>query len=159
MNTASVTLAHSQIQALPSSPVELIAAPGANKIILPVMATAYFHWSANYGNIAATAALTLAANNGYNLLTALFNSFAGGVENLLNDDEDYFVVFNPLSDIAPNIGNVVAMWWYAPNFVNQNLTIEAYNASAGNFTDGDSANTLTVSVLYVVLDTTTGAFE
>lgn len=146
----SITLSDSQVKNLPSTPVEIIAAPGANKVIVPIVAIAYFKWNGNYGNIASNAALNISHNNGTNLLTALFENASSSVSNLLNDDEDYMAIFTQKSEIANGIN--VGFYMYPSNIVNKNITIGLYNGANGNLTGGSTANTIKVTVYYVVED-------
>ena len=148
---AIVTLTDSQIKALPTTPVELIASPGANKFILPISATVYFHWTANYTNIDSNAALNISHANGYSLLTALFeNDGSSSISNLLNDDDDYMAIFTQKAETTS--GRNIAYYIWPGGLVNKNLTIGLYNGFSGTLTGGDANNSITVTVLYTVND-------
>lgn len=149
---ATVTLSDGQIKALPTTPVEILPAPGPGKMIFPIGGIIYFHWSGNYGNIASNSALVVAHANGFNLLTAVFeNDGSTSVSNILNDDEDYMAILTPRSNVG--IGSqTISRYDYAPNFDNRNITVAAYNGFNGNFTGGDPANTIKVTVYYAIVD-------
>lgn len=147
LQRASVVLTDAQVKALPTTPVEVVSTPGAGKFLVPVSAVVYFHWTTNYGNINSNAALNISYNNGYSLLTALFeNSGSSSVSNLLNDDEDYMAFFSQRSEIANGINQAFYIW--PGGVVNKNLTIGLYNGLSGNLTGGSSGNTVKVVVYY-----------
>ena len=157
---ATATLTDAQIKALPSTPVVVVPAPGMNRVLLaPVtqgsmQIVLYLDWYGDYTNIDATATWECAVGpfgpyaryGAGNKLASFLGWGAGGQANAVwllskNDSTVDGAALNNLSDVQ-----------------NQPITLGMVNAALGNLTGGHAANTLTVSVLYSVLDVTTGRF-
>jgi hypothetical protein len=160
---AAVTLTDAQIKALPTTGVTIVAAPGANKMIVGV---AGFMWSVlgqgnEYGGINAEANIFLALGS---VITAggLINTAAGGgrtdVSTFLTDPGGWAsLVFGTTLNIASSqLGTFAAAESELP--INLPLTLKGYDDVAGAWTGGDVANTLTVSVTYLIFNTTTRLF-
>lgn len=145
-----VTLTDAQIKSLPSSPVEILPSPGADKMILPVSVVVKFENSGNYTDIAPTATLAI-VHYGYGLLASLSEGYNSGVSNLLANDADMFSVLNPQSSISPTMG-MRADYNYPEYFADQGLTLILYNGFNGDLEGGDSTNALTITVYYVIID-------
>lgn len=149
---ASVTLTDAQIKALPTSAVEIVAAPGAGQMLVPIRAVLSFRWTANYTNIASTAAIGVTHANGYGMLTSLFQQPSSQIGNLLANDENALAILAPLMEIDFTGQKPYGQQFWPGAFENLNLTIGGYNGFSGNFTGGDAANTLLVTVYYLVVD-------
>ena len=54
---ADIALTNAQIIALPTTPITVVAAPGANKILIPWTAFLHLTWVADYTNIDASSQL------------------------------------------------------------------------------------------------------
>jgi len=151
--SATVELTDAQIKALPTTPIEIIAAQGSDKMIFAVFATLQLkNYVADYTNIDATASLQLVStgtsagtlvNVAQNLGTSLGNILAAG-DNTLNWLQLYQGIVS--NTIVPATGSIPS------DFNNQNLAIKINNQGDGNLTDGDSSTTLKVTVYYVVVD-------
>ncbi len=145
--SATVTLTDAQIKALPTTPVTVIAAPGAGKAVVPLLAT----FASNFTAGAYTAhgedvflALFLRTVNGetavstYAPASAKFTNatatvhMVGPAAELGTGDLDGVIV-GPSIDVNDAVEVVLSGW-------------------TQDFTGGDAANTLTVTVVYIVVD-------
>lgn len=164
IHQATVTLTDAQIKEWPSvDPRVLVAAPGANKAILPLtLVIAHGAWTAGYGNHGDE---SIKLDFGGSGQMAFFSGEE--VNNLLNTTDSRFVLFSalagsfgtttpaeglPIDLVLPPFTGIWALW------ANKALTLSASN-SLGDYTNGHANNTLTVSVTYMVLNLTTGEYE
>lgn len=145
----TVVLTDSQIAALPTTAVEIVPAPGVGKAIELLQAFVVGNW--------------VVADHYTNVADEGFLSFA-----LWYGDFEY--MGSDWGDISP-FGNTInkPMWRFLPwvplgvsvtrtldlsaNYID-NLPIYAMvtNGANGNFTGGNSANTLTITIYYLVVD-------
>ena len=152
--SAPVTLTNAQIKALPTTAVQIAAAPGANRIIVtPAYSIGAkslaltFNWVADYTNIDAGARLKVQL----------------GTDEYVEFAESSFFAWGESAFWSPgNIEEIVASGTYGPNSLtsvtNQALFLSVNNAAAGDFTGGHASNTIIASPAYCVYDTTTGLF-
>lgn len=147
----AVTLSAAQIRALPTTGVELVAAPGAGKMLVPQRAVLSFHWVANVTNIASTAALGILHNDGFGMLTNLFEQPSSQINNLLANDEDALAILAPLIELDVATPKPYAQQFSTSVFANTNLTIRGFNGVLGNWTGGDGS-TLVITLYYLVVD-------
>jgi hypothetical protein len=138
---ASVTLTNAQIKALPSTPIDLVSAV-ADAVLLPISAFLRLEWTASYTNINAGCYISVLPNGSGSILKILDETGAVGarVQDLLGADESRIAV------LAADIGTGRDATW-----VNVPIQITCDNAGAGNFTGGNAANSLVVTVIYTVL--------
>lgn len=135
----SVTLTPAQIKILKGSPFELIAAPGAGKMVLP-----YFVWAKfNPGAIP-----YINVNSNDLQFGPASDPSAGLVSNLasntLLDEVESKVAFSILLDQSSGLGS-------PSGYDNQPLVIKNFDpGNAGEFADGDG--TLTIKVHYSIID-------
>jgi hypothetical protein len=151
MRKATTSLSNAQIKALQSTPVTLIAAPGAGKIIVPISVILSLEWTADYGNIDANADISVLPEGGDgNLVCAISESVNANVSGLLQGSESRIASLCPPANLqmGENYGLVYTAAWLE----NQALVIKANNGIAGNFNGGDPANILKVTVLYDIVD-------
>jgi len=151
LHQATVTLTNTQILHLPTVPVEILAAPGANKIVLFQYGTAYFNWAGDYGNNDGGSALELKIHGNKIASTPGMNVVLAGGENSMS-------TFVPFTSVEANrvIGNA---GYYNSDIVNKALAISGTSSDSGDYTDGNVDNTMTISVAYLILNTSTGLFE
>lgn len=130
---ASVTLTDAQIKALPTTPVQIMAAPGANKVINVINIFNYLDATAGaYGNITNAEPSTYYDGTGGNI------SFGGDLD--MENPVKSFVI-QPLPGILDITEDAInkGVMYYLEN-------------GASNYTGGNAANTLKVTVYYTVVD-------
>lgn len=171
LHQVTVTLTNAQIKALPTTAVEILAAPGANKLLVPQVALLHMKWAADYSNINASCLLKCDLNGTF--VAGLYQHTLSGVASLLAgggpDGTWVAMTLNQLAwsttttatpSVNPHFHQGAAdSGFYDADIVNTALTVSATNAADGNFEGGDPDNELQVSVAYLVLNTTTGEFE
>lgn len=154
LHQATVLLTDAQIKALPTANRIVVPATetlnytgNPTQLLLPVMVTASLSSVGAYTNIDASALVAIYWGDqdvpitsvlGSNLNTAQFRSI-----------------------VWPFLGGPVSEGFginLTDSLFDNSIRISASNAAAGNYTGGDPLNTLTVSVAYYVLNTTTGEF-
>lgn len=149
----SITLTDAQIKALPTTPIELVDAPGAGVAVVALRFVQRTDAMAGaYSNVNAAALFNYSYGNTGNPFLDLP---AGGITaNRLTDDAG--IAFDMFNGWWQTVGN---SWDDVSDFVDQPLRFDAFNDSDGNFTGGHASNSLTLWVVYVLLNTTTGEFE
>ncbi len=151
LQTATVTLTDDQIKALPTTPVELVPNPGANKLLMLVQALMITDTAAGaYTNIDASAYVALTYdNNAISFSTYIAEEVGAGVTTVLGSESNLMLVFRHAN--KPD-----ASWYEIATVIgvqsNENIALGMGNGSSGNLTGGDSGNTLSVIVYYTVVD-------
>lgn len=146
---ATVILTDAQIKALPTTPVEIVAAQGVGKGIIPFYVIFASHIVADYNaTIAVDASLAIITDN-------LLEADAQVVSTLLRPNA--FVADDKFSFMMPalNIGEVVGAMSIIRQgpITNDPLTVSMYNGDPiVNLTGGNAANTLKVVTLYAIID-------
>jgi hypothetical protein len=146
----TVTLTDAQIKALPSTPIELVPAPGAGKIVV---------WLAAHLLLDATGGAYVLADGGE--LWQL--CYIGGAE--LPHEASGFVkpgsiantgwaTFPPLTAYNGTEGYLQRgiPFGTSARFVNRALAIADIYNGVDDYTGGDASNTMDVTVLYAVVD-------
>lgn len=151
---ATKTLTHAQILALPTTPVQLLAAPGAASAIIPLHATLTLAWTADYTGIDAASIIHIGpgTTGTTDSLVPLNEADLLGVSGLLANGEASLSFMPALVFTPPSAATIVSVGLSGDthtNIQNQPLSIGAGNAL--NFTGGNAANTLSVTVLYYVV--------
>lgn len=145
----TVTLTDAQIKALPTTPVDIVGAPGAGKILIFNNAYLRLVWNDDYTNIDATANIALgsALSNWVSLIT---ENVLGSVSSLLANGENSngFLLKTQGVD-GTNIWGITGHNDDA--VVNNPIQILSSNGAAGDFTGGHAANTLIIVVYYDIL--------
>jgi hypothetical protein len=168
ISLAAKTLTDAQIKALPSTPISLISSPGAGYFISPIAVVLNMDATAGaYGNIDAAAWLGVVYNNAYGFVgyvgndVAITNPLIGSTaftDFLTNGSKVSLNLapFEVTEDINQSAGGwgPMAVLQAMTSKENQPITIKVDNNGAGALTGGNSANTLAIKVLYVVLPTT-----
>lgn len=150
----TVTLTNAQIKALPTTAVEIVPAPGANRIVYPFGAFLHLNWIADYTNIDADAQIKLVVLSS-DLLIALREDTQSQVTSLLAgggpDGTNALTGVQFLKKTAADVfsGN---SGFYDSDIMNKSVVLSAYNGSSGNFTGGNVGNSLQATVLYTVID-------
>lgn len=131
---AEVTLTDAEIKALPTTPIELVAAAGAGKIIkiIDITAVQKIVSGGSYTNVNTGSYLTLINDN---------NVFGLSASPLEEGSGDWF---------SPGVTNYQG--YYETTMENMPVMLAVNNSGGGNFTGGNAANTLKINVYYVVVD-------
>lgn len=154
----TTTLTDAQVKALPTTPVTLVAAAGADTFLHVLTAFVRVDTSNNgYGNIDGSAYL-IVTYTGEDAGAAQGLIANGGdatdLTNLLTSFDNTSAVLEPYTvatvDAAAN--KVVPALLSMSDAVNKGLIIKASNGVAGNWTGGNAANEMSVTVLYTVVD-------
>jgi hypothetical protein len=141
---ASVELTDAQIKTLgATTPVTIVAAPGLNRILLPVSGIMRRVMLAAYTNVNAAATLFLSDGGG----TIVHSNSV---------DADFLIAF---TDTVATFQPAALYQTLRSTLENSALTIQGANAAAGAFTGGNAANRLIVTVSYLVFNVETGRFE
>lgn len=156
----TVALTDAQIKALPTTPITIVAAPGSAKVIQPIFVNLFAKTTAGaYTNINAAGSLTMGmatlSNMSYVPNDAAMTSsgshtrltdLLGGANNRRTELMPYFDTedvdaYGPVGTVNGSSGGV-----------NEALRISIDNSGSGALTGGNAANSLTVVVLYSVVD-------
>lgn len=154
LHQATVTLTDAQIKALPTTAVEIVAAPGANLILVPQMVSFVLDCTAGvYTNVNAAVTGGVGMNTSYsNVLNGIEPS---ALEGALGDNSEAWLFYQRT---GAQLDFDKVTWIGVADFANKPLVVVFSNAAAGNFTGGNAANSMTVSVTYLTLNTLTGVF-
>lgn len=155
LRVAKVTLTNDQIKKLPTTPITIIPAPGPNKsLIVPLtLGFGFGHllldWTANYTNLDAQLSINF-ENVGapyVNLSSSLSQQFLAWGEDVV-----WQIGFSDFGGSGSGLQSMSFM-------NNQPVRISITNGVSGNLTGGHANNTLTISLLYNILNLVTGAYE
>jgi hypothetical protein len=151
----SVTLTDAHIKALPTTPIEIVPAPGAGKVIQYLGGTIVVALEADYTDIDDGSAMFFGVAT--NVVSAYVLDDSGAspaqvnLSNLLAGSGDGVLFVPPYSDFASGWGLVAAGQSGVTNVANQPLTLRL-DFGTGNLTGGDATNTMKVTVLYTIID-------
>ena len=152
VHQATVTLTDAQIKALPTTPVVIIPAPGANRFIVLVQAIAIIDTLAGlYTNVSADVYVQLLLSPGDQDFAVSNPSDASATAGLLGTTRAA-IFLTPFSyaGTGGQSGLIISNYGAESSVVNQSLAIAMTNDD-GDLTGGNVANTLTVAVSYLVL--------
>lgn len=162
--SVTTVLTNAQIKALPTTAVELVPAP-ASGIAVPLMAfVTCDHAAGAYTNINATFSYitVVHGDDAIEPMTLITNSDGDGGNRVvslflsqllaLGDPGSVMLVNNGGSNINAPQGVTTSGHFYETELWAGALSLYAYNSGSGNFTGGNAANSLTVTVLYTVVE-------
>lgn len=147
----TVTLTDAQIKALPTTQINILAAPGAGMLH-------HVHGALFVADFTAGAYTNLSANPFFNLVYDAANNYINAT---LFAGEEMFVAGRNISYCLPYMtltegaGQPSAFVRSSAQFgetVNRTVDIGAGNVSDGNFTGGNAANTMKVTVYYSTIE-------
>lgn len=144
----TITLTDAEIKALPSSAYELLPAPGAGKTILFHGALSKLNTSAAAYNPGVSGTLRIkigtAPVSNVSLLIGWF------------DQQDILCTIHTPYAVAGSgstAGQLEEYWGFNESAIdNQPAILVALNGGAGDFTGGNAANTLQVTIFYSIVD-------
>ena len=153
LHQATVELTDAQIKALPTTRIEVVPAPGSDKVLVFDSAVLISSIVAHYTNMQSmdtdtAGTLSITASDGDDMIVSAL-ARSGWV--LLSSR----LAFLPAQmDPTPNTAWLLGT---LDSSGNKGFYLQAYNS--GDFTGGDPANLLRVSITYRILNTTTGVYE
>lgn len=155
VRTAAVALTNAQILTLPTTPVELVAAPGSGRRLVLVSVYMRSAFVAGYTNVTGTGPLFGGA--GLVVTHGPDDSDASTMRSLtifaaaaVREWDALGPAISTAADVALGYGGA------GTDQSNKALNVVVRNAALGNFTGGNAANILRVSIAYLTVDTATG---
>jgi hypothetical protein len=149
--TPAVTITDAQVKALPTTPITLLADPGAGLIAVPVMVALFSKIITPYTNVNADGYLWAEWSNG--------DDWSGYLANISAESKTYLSSLLTVNsramlrewqdsvDETLGWGPLVAV---VPIDVTLGLRLTADNAGSGNFTGGNATNRLTAITYYLL---------
>lgn len=154
--TSTTTITNAQVKTLPTSYVQLLAAPGSGKMIFPfwVMLNKSFS-GGDYTNVNANGYLEFTYDGGATVLEYIPNDSGAGLTQLDNflfgSNQIYFIKPQQNFISALNTGWNSSFYRLSKTDVNnKSFSIGISNGVSGNLTGGATANSLEVTTYYMV---------
>lgn len=162
---ASIELTDAQIKALPTTPVEIVAAPGAGLMLLPLVAVFVCDAAAGaYTNFNVYSSADPFASSVYLAWDALINfndatgpaPLAGGFMAGAQKTVTFLTGLGSalLTGAGADVSGILGVGTGSPTtlgYENAALSVVGQNNAKGDFTGGDPANSLRVVAYYVVV--------
>lgn len=168
IQVASVTLTDAEIKALPTTPITIVAAPGAGfyydllsaSLALDNNAGAYTNidTGATIGDLPTLqlqtgtgAYLTSVIYNDANMLGWLTGTAIAHLTGFLGTVGSRVIRLVPaaFADVYPNGWGILSVHNALTDHENQPINLGMYNLALGNLTGGNAANTMVVNITYV----------
>lgn len=150
---ATVTLTDAQIKALPTTPIQIVAAPGANKVVMPLSCVASISDEAGgYASINANGWIVISTNVADLFYLAVNESPTWSIVTAFLSGPSQIVVLSAPSQLFIQGWGISANPLARTQVANKAVRISADNGGAVNYTGGNAANTLTVTLFYVIID-------
>lgn len=149
------SLTDAQVKALPTTAIDLVPAQGSGTRIYPVQVLLDASFAAGaYTNVNATSSCAVAPVSAEYTTNAIVNSAAATVTKL----DSFLGAAHSLAQLVPfahanvaqDLGNYAEVTTISAASQNVALQLSCNNGGSGNFTGGNAANTLGVTVYYVV---------
>lgn len=142
--SVTVELDNAEILTLPTTPVQIVAAPGADKVIVPLFGLMRVNIVGAYVGAGAAALRLMYGASG--LASSLLAINLGSTGDLIGS----FVSLARFdAEYDPEISSVIVS---ANDRVNKSLAVKDDWTGGSDYTGGNAANTMTVTVCYIVLD-------
>jgi hypothetical protein len=154
--SVTVTLTDAQIKALPTTAVEMVAAQGAGKVVLPVSVFAVADTTAGaYALNASEVSWNIAWNSSPQI--RYIGATNGGVASLLTTPQIGFTSFLVGASLSQGTGDFTGeILSVSGGFLSQAenlaLVIKDDWDGASDYTNGDPANTMKITILYTIID-------
>ena len=156
-HSAAIELTDAQIKALPSTSIQIIPAPGANKVLVFNTGSLVFNRVGDYSPAPHVDGYVQIEINGSPVSSVVDN--ASGSLGALLGGESSFCFLSPANFAIPaGFPNARAHTLALSNVTNAAMSLVCSNSGGGDFEGGDSANTLNVFVTYQILDVVTGEY-
>ncbi len=146
--SATVELTDAQIKALPTTGIEIVAAPGAGKAIDIISCIVSTNFVTAYTNIT-DASLSFLDNDGSEIGLTLPTTVILGTTTRYIGKMTTPLVFLGSGSFD---GSFITQPTSFADIENKPIVIKDYYAGVSNYTGGNAANTLKVTVYYVVVD-------
>ena len=160
IKSSTATLTNSQILSLPSTPFVMVSSAGTGNAILPIMAYVKSNITGAYTNIGNNCIVAFDYIVAAPDFAEIFNDLSVGtspVNDLLTSNRIFNLGYMPFNPYSTSLNGYCATE-RTESGSNLNLYLSVYNdngagfSNLGNFTGGNSSNTLKVTMFYVIVN-------
>jgi hypothetical protein len=145
----TVELTDAQIKALPTTPLEVVESPGVGRLLRLVSGFYKLHLIVDYENLDAVFPSLFLRHGGSSALHSLPASASGFLD--WGGPADVVAWMTPFFG-AVSGSPVEGVGYDLNDIANSPFLVSADNGFSGDFTGGDTANTLQVTVYYTIID-------